>query len=72
MSWWFLWVYDLPMLLFFCWQEENMRNTRTPPMFLLDMNLFSIYLYRKLSYSVHVSNSAHNKLQRENSFFFAP
>ena len=41
-------------------------------MFLLDMNLFSIYLYRKLSYSVHVSNSAHNKLQRENSFFFAP
>ena len=53
-----------PCYSFFA-RAENMRNTRTPPI-LLDMNLFSIYLYRKLSYSVHVSNSAHNKLQREN------
>ena len=34
--------------------KKYMRNSTPPNM--LDMNIFSIYLYRKLSYLVHVSN----------------
>ena len=61
--------------------KKYMRNSTPPNM--LDMNIFSIYLYRKLSHLVHVSNSWRDKpslsdklrmlevFQMRNPFFFA-